>query len=192
MTKPAGDETTPEPARVLFLDDDPGRAGAFLAGCPEAVWVSTVGECIEMLEAAEGWDEVHLDHDLGGETFVQSHRDDCGMEVVRWLCRDGPRPHLRATRFVVHSWNPDAAFAMTMQLDLAGYHAVARPFGVTRDEDGSALGGQGLSSRAPLDGTWAAWAGRILGRLAPGRRPADDEHDAGSTADPRDEKESGH
>src|SRR4051812_41221725 len=71
-------------SRVLFLDDDPGRAAIFLAAVPHAVWVSTVEECLPRLE--EEWDEVHLDHDLGGETFVDCGRDDCGMEVVRWLC----------------------------------------------------------------------------------------------------------
>jgi hypothetical protein len=192
MTRPGEEQGPPEPGRVLFLDDDPARAGAFLAGNPEAVWVSTVGECVEMLEVPGGWDEVHLDHDLGGETFVASHRDDCGMEVVRWLCRDGPRPHLKETRFVVHSWNPDAAFAMTMQLELAGYRAIARPFGKGKPDDDPGPRGQGLPSRAPLDTTWSAWAGRLIGRLAPGQRRANDEQDAASKTDPRGDKESGH
>ena len=52
-------------AAILFLDDDPERAEIFLADNPEAVWVQTAEECIARL--AEAWDEVHLDHDLGGE-----------------------------------------------------------------------------------------------------------------------------
>ena len=56
------------PRRILFLDDDPARAEIFLAENPEAVWVQTADECIARLE--EDWDEVHLDHDLGGERFV--------------------------------------------------------------------------------------------------------------------------
>ena len=194
MTEPRdAADSTPGPARrILFLDDDPARAGAFLAGCPEAVWVSTAGECIGQMEGPEPWDEVHLDHDLGGETFVASHRDDCGMEVVRWLCRGGPRLHLRGSRFVVHSWNPDAAFAMTMQLEMAGYRAVARPFGSSEEPPDWGQAGQGLPS-GPLRGaTWAAWAGRLIGRLKPGRRPEDGRTDARSTIDPRDPTESGH
>ena len=76
------DEPVPPP-RILFLDDDDLRAEVFLGDHPQAVWVQTAAECIAKLE--EPWDEVHLDHDLGGEVFVNIDRDDCGMAVVRWI-----------------------------------------------------------------------------------------------------------
>ena len=82
--------------RILFLDDDPTRGVEFLTDNPDAVWVETVADCIRALR--EPWDEVHLDHDLGGEHFVDHDRDDCGMAVVRWLCEE-PRPHLRSSLF---------------------------------------------------------------------------------------------
>ena len=72
--------------RLLFLDDDPRRAEIFLKDNPDAVWVNTVAECLARL--AEPWDEVHLDHDLGGKMFVDSKDTDCGMEVIRWLCKE--------------------------------------------------------------------------------------------------------
>src|SRR5262245_50630819 len=72
--------------RLLFLDDDPGRAEAFLRDHPDATWVTTVPDCLTHL--AETWDEVHLDHDLGGKLFVDSQDADCGMEVIRWLCKE--------------------------------------------------------------------------------------------------------
>lgn len=112
--------------RVLFLDDDPRRAELFLADNPEAVWVQTVDACLERL--AECWDEVHLDHDLGGERYVEVDREDCGMEVVRWLCLVA-RPHLRETRFYIHSHNMTAASVMTLQMHGAGYRVEHRPFG---------------------------------------------------------------
>lgn len=114
------------PCRQLFLDDDPTRAGIFLAENPTAVWVQTAEECISRLE--EPWNEVHLDHDLGGEHFVDHTRDDCGMEVVRWLCLHSG-PHLRSTWFYVHSHNSAAAATMAMQLMVAGYFVELRPFG---------------------------------------------------------------
>jgi hypothetical protein len=120
-----------KPTRRLFLDDDPDRASAFLESYPDAVWVQTVPECVEKL--AEAWDEVHLDHDLGGELFVDAGRDDCGMEVVRWLARE-PRKHLRKARFTVHSHNMVAAFEMTYRLQGLGYRVEARPFGVEPPE----------------------------------------------------------
>jgi hypothetical protein len=112
--------------RILFLDDEPIRAAHFLSDHPDAVWVQTVEECLVRLE--EPWDEVHLDHDLGGETFVNSERDDCGMAVVRWLCQE-PRPHLQGTKFIVHTRNLDAACVMVVHLQVMGFTVEARPFG---------------------------------------------------------------
>ena len=123
-TNPAGGAS--RPLRILFLDDDPERAALFLAWVPGAVWVQTADDCLARLE--EGWDEVHLDHDLGGEHFVDFGREDCGMAVVRWLCLV-PRPHLQRTRFYVHSHNPNAANLMVMQIYMAGFQVEARPFG---------------------------------------------------------------
>jgi hypothetical protein len=115
-----------EKRRILFLDDDPVRAQLFLNEQPEAVWVQTALDCIAKL--VESWDEVHLDHDLGGEQFVDHSREDCGMEVVRWICLE-PRPHLKATKFLVHSHNLQAATMMGLQLLSNGFRVDVRPFG---------------------------------------------------------------
>jgi hypothetical protein len=117
-------ETTPK-LRILFLDDDPGRAKLFLVRHPDAVWVQTAGDCIGLL--SQPWDQVHLDHDLCGERFVDSSRSDCGMEVVRWLCGAFQEQH-RDTQFVIHSHNTEAAQMMVWSLYEAGYHAAYRPF----------------------------------------------------------------
>jgi len=121
-----GTHEPPVLPRVLFLDDDPRRAEVFLAEHPQADWVQTAAGCITRLE--EPWDEVHLDHDLGGEHYVDPEREDCGMEVVRWLCRE-PRPNLEATRFTVHSHNDNAAVLMAVTLAFGGYAVTQRPFG---------------------------------------------------------------
>jgi hypothetical protein len=156
-TKTTDEKAMPErgrPRRILFLDDDPQRAEIFLAQNPEAVWVETVDACIARLE--EEWDEVHLDHDLGGERFVDLSRDDCGMAVVRWLCLS-PRPHLVRTHFLVHSHNPMAAKMMAMQIHVAGFRVESRPFGIATTLPG------------PEDPFWnrrPAWQERLLGVLA--------------------------
>lgn len=116
----------------LFLDDDPARADAFLDKFPDAHWVQNVADCIAAL-ADKTWDEIHLDHDLAGEWFVDSERQDCGMEVVRWLTAE-PRTHLMAAKFVVHSHNSNAAMVMVTQLGLAGYYVVEQPFGTAAEE----------------------------------------------------------
>jgi hypothetical protein len=150
----------PRTRRRLFLDDDPERAAHFLGDHPDAVWVQTVPECVAML--AQRWDEVHLDHDLGGEVYVDMDREDCGMEVVRWLARQ-PRPHLRRSRFTVHSHNMVAAFIMAMQIRAMGYRVEARPFGLEPPE----------SEPRPTSGLARQWERaralilRLRGRQAP-------------------------
>jgi hypothetical protein len=93
---------------------------------PNAIWVQTVDDCLKRLE--ENWDEVHLDHDLGGERYVRVDRMDCGMEVVRWLCLT-QHPHLMTTRFFIHSHNENAASIMMSQMRVAGFRVSFRPFG---------------------------------------------------------------
>jgi hypothetical protein len=114
------------PGRILFLDDDPGRAEAFLRDHPGATWVQTAEQCLALMSGS--WDEIHLDHDLGGEVFVDHEREDSGMAVVRWLC-DQTREHLRATRFIVHTRNPNAACVMQFHLESMGYDVRVIPFG---------------------------------------------------------------
>ncbi len=110
----------------MFLDDDPRRAERFLRQVPTAVWVKSVAECLPRL--IETWEEIHLDHDLEGQTLVDPKREDSGMEVIRWLCKE-PRPHLRQTRFFVHTHNFVAGLLMVLQMHDSGYTAEFRPFG---------------------------------------------------------------
>ena len=110
----------------MFLDDDPRRAETFLHENPEAVWVTTVAECLQRMN--EAWDEVHLDHDLGGQHFVDMNQVDCGMEIIRWMCKE-PRSHLNHTLFFVHTHNSVAGLLMVLQMRTSGYKAEFRPFG---------------------------------------------------------------
>ncbi len=167
MRKPRrGDDRPPTaPVRRLFLDDDPERAREFLAAYPDAVWVSTAADCIERL--GSGWDEVHLDHDLGGEQFVDPDRDDCGMAVVRWLAIE-PRPHLRSSRFFLHSHNGVAAYYMMLRIKALGLSVVASPFGA----------GRWKPPAPPEPSPWRR-AIRRIGRALRRRRAAPgDDHDA--------------
>jgi hypothetical protein len=116
----------PRERRLLFLDDDPRRAEVFLSEHPQAVWVENVVDCVSQLENA--WDEVHLDHDLGGKHLVAVDSVDCGMEVIRWMCKE-PRDHLRSSLFFVHTHNLVAGLLMVMQMRSAGFKAEFRPFG---------------------------------------------------------------
>ena len=111
-------------AKVLFLDDDRTRTEAFLRRCPDATTVETAAGCIQQLQEND-WELVCLDHDLGGEVYVNSKREDCGMEVVRWVEQNCPD----VKTFVVHSYNGYAAPMMVQRLRDAGYATHQLPFG---------------------------------------------------------------
>lgn len=106
---------------ILFLDDDPCRHKTFqqiMIGKGSITFVKTAVECIKQLEG-KTWDWVFLDHDLGGETFVGSDREDCGMEVVRWITEHKPE----IPKIIAHTANTGAGLAMQQVLLRSGYDA---------------------------------------------------------------------
>lgn len=118
----------PQPKfKMLVLDDDPARVEHLRTRFPNADlhWAETVETCIPML--AEEWDVIRLDHDLGGEIFVDSNRTDCGMEIVRYILKNKPE-HLKETIFIVHSKHERAGEKMTAELTAAGYDCTYVPF----------------------------------------------------------------
>ena len=110
---------------ILFLDDNAGRLSKFASENPEARLVMTVHEAIDALQS-QYWDEVWLDHDLGGEIFVDSSRADCGMEVVRWITTFSNSKNIG--KIIVHTANQPAAVRMETLLNDYGYHVTRYPF----------------------------------------------------------------
>lgn len=106
---------------AIFLDDSPERCRA--ARREKLSTVETAQACIDALKAGP-CGILYLDHDLGGEVYVDSNREDCGMEVVRWMVTS--RPSVDAV--VVHTLNHHAAAAMVDSLRDAGYHVARIPF----------------------------------------------------------------
>lgn len=119
----------PRDTRILLLDDDRSRIEAFRRWIERlslaATAVETAEECIEQLKSGV-WDLVLLDHDLSGETYVDSTRSDTGMEVVRWLQSVS---EVRHGAFIVHSMNEVAAAAMYFDLQELGCSVEQVPFG---------------------------------------------------------------
>jgi len=108
---------------VLFMDDDPGRRAAFLERVPSSFVVDNAMDCIKAL-SEKPWDVVFLDHDLGGEVYVDTGREDCGMEVVRWMEDNLPI----VGSVIVHSLNGPASKEMVNRLDDANYNVTHIPF----------------------------------------------------------------
>lgn len=112
--------------RVLFLDDDPQRHREFKRDIgTNGDFVYTAEECIEKLKS-NTYDVVSLDHDLGGETFVDPNGKNTGMEVVRFLEANA----LPQKLIVCHSYNTGAAPEMAKRLNALSHieKAVRMPF----------------------------------------------------------------
>ena len=109
---------------ILFLDDSLARVKKFRSHCPSATLVHTSDNAISKLASGTTWDYVFLDHDLGGEEYVNSEREDCGMNVVRWIVEHKPQ----ISTIIVHSLNPPAAARMVDDLMAAGFTAYGVPY----------------------------------------------------------------
>lgn len=111
-------------SKILFLDDDPYRQDQFRQKAPYADIVATASECIYKL-AVNHYDYVFLDHDLGGEVYVDSSQENCGMEVVRWIIKNKPSIGM----IICHSLNKSAREQMVLALIFEGnYAARSVPF----------------------------------------------------------------
>lgn len=129
-----------DPKIILFLDDDPLRAvRQYEWSTPEdrlrTIWAKTVTETLLVLkEHPEQLEVVHLDHDLEGETFVDSRRDDCGMEVVRWLenIAYDKRVKFVLCHFIIHTHNERAGRQMKERISALGLKADYIPFGTEK------------------------------------------------------------
>ncbi len=112
---------------VLFLDDDPNRTKRFVSLVPSAHTVETASECIDKLNNNDHWHLVCLDHDLGGEIFVDTSEYNTGTTVARWINENKPSIDF----VVVHSFNHPAAKGMMLLIEEAGYRVVTAPFNGT-------------------------------------------------------------
>lgn len=104
-------------SNIYILEDSIHRIALFKKYIPNGKYFTEAHEMIKALSnlpADEHIDILFLDHDLGGEVYVDSSREDCGMEVARWLAIQRlVNPPINIKHIVVHSWNIPAARKMT-------------------------------------------------------------------------------
>lgn len=115
--------------RVLVLEDNQERIDRFKSMFSGVTVVTTASECISRLQTLK-YTTLFLDHDLNQEAYVDSRREDCGMEVVRFLERLKIRGMFNQALLIsIHSHNVNAANAMLLALQRAGYKVSRLPFG---------------------------------------------------------------
>jgi len=135
--------------RILILEDDQNRIDIFkknLAGHDVDV-VETAKGAIDFLVGFD-YDVVFLDHDLGGEQWVDAGNKNTGSEVVRWVTgwyngeKDDDGRFLypiapkswRGTLFIVHSMNTITAPNMVTDLKSGRCRAERVPFSLLVDK----------------------------------------------------------
>ena len=124
---------------ILFLDDDSARAAlAYQRWKPEdrdkVIWCQTAEEAIITLRDYKNLlTYISLGHDLGGLKNVHTAREDCGMEIVRYLeklAKKNDLGGLKKAVFRVHTWNVDSGNIMHKRLKGIGLKVEYLPFGL--------------------------------------------------------------
>jgi hypothetical protein len=122
-----------EDSIIVFVEGDPTRAALqFQRMTPKdqnrTVWVNKVSEAIDYLKNyRERLDIVSMGYNLNDEEYNHPSREDCGLEIVRWLEKQ-PSSAYSHVRFIVHSWDQQGV-RMTNRLRACGYSVILKPFG---------------------------------------------------------------
>lgn len=97
--------------RCLVLEDDSNRIKEFNKRLRDTricftSYVDTAELAIQKLKESD-YDIIFLDHDLGGETYVDTNNKNTGSEVARWISKNPIKGLV-----IVHSLNKPAADGM--------------------------------------------------------------------------------
>ena len=105
--------------KIFILEDDPRRMVYFRKEFENyghsITWKETADEAIEHLKNHyDEYSNIFLDHDLGGQVYVDSNEHNTGHTVAKWIAENtnGPYDHI-----VIHSMNIPAAERMRMLLE---------------------------------------------------------------------------
>jgi len=105
--------------KIFILEDDPRRMVYFKKEFEEKghsiTWKETAEDAIEHLkDHYDEYDNLFLDHDLGGQVYVSSNEYNTGHTVSKWIAENtnGPYGHI-----VIHSMNISAAERMKRLLE---------------------------------------------------------------------------
>lgn len=111
--------------KILVLEDDQNRIKRFSQ--------ELIGNSLDICERAEeaikllkekDYDVVFLDHDLGGQIYVDPLESNTGYEVIRFLARNITNTK---ANFIVHSMN-SVGDSMVKSLKAKNYKAVRAVF----------------------------------------------------------------
>ena len=102
------------------------------------IWAKTYLECQTTI-----WNyrteltKVHLEHDLGEHSYMNTASEESGMEIVRYLERLEKHSYpefepLKKIEWIVHTWNEHAAPIMVERMTKIGLNVEWVPFGTEK------------------------------------------------------------
>ncbi len=96
--------------RVLILEDSPERIKTFQKKLwkHDLYFFDNVDDTIKALEYMDAFDVLFLDHDLGGQVFVDSDEPNTGYQLAKYI----KEKQLKFNQVVIHSMNPVGAQRM--------------------------------------------------------------------------------
>jgi CheY-like chemotaxis protein len=107
--------------KVFILDDEPIRIEVITRyirknGVPETIIVSASNatEAKDKLKEGQPWDELYLDHDLGGLIYVDSLEENTGYQVAKFIVDT----NIKYEKVIIHSLNYDGAKRMQQVLKI--------------------------------------------------------------------------
>ena len=107
--------------KVFVLEDNWNRIeqfqGLFASMDFDHVYATNVVDAQSMY-IQEDADYVFLDHDLGGQVYVDSDEENTGYQFVKWIVANDPK--ITERKFVVHSFNAIGSERMLKHLIDAG------------------------------------------------------------------------
>lgn len=112
---------------IFVLEDNGDRSNAFLTNFVDhyVTICNNASKAIEILTTDDSYDVIFLDHDLGGQVYVSSERDDTGAGVCRNVV-------FKNKLIAIHSHNHIGARVMKQIIeenkDNSGNQIVIAPF----------------------------------------------------------------
>jgi response regulator of citrate/malate metabolism len=114
--------------KVFILEDDPNRMktlrGVLISH--EIVWSDTVDKAKELFDKEKPFDLILLDHDLGGEIFVDSELPNTGFQFVKFLAEN--KEAINNAQIILHTMNRPGAERMHHHLKDNGILGFMIPF----------------------------------------------------------------
>jgi len=112
--------------KIFVLEDNEIRIDFFKKICAACTLViaTNAEEAIKLLKQNE-YDIILLDHDLGGEIYVNSNEQNTGFQVVKYMILNKLQQN---SYIIIHSMNYIGAKLMLQNLLTNGYEAEIIPF----------------------------------------------------------------